>query len=99
MPCDLCGTSDHSIRVHKEYNANFRGRNFRKIVIGFRCMQCECAWIDPEQDLVLERDYQAFVAKVLEETKNCTCVQCKDNEICQFRWDDYNTNGDCLMAK
>lgn len=28
-----------------------------------------------------------------------TCDECKDNESCQFAFDMYNTDGDCLDSK
>ena len=31
--------------------------------------------------------------------KEFTCYECLDNGICQFAFDCYNTNGDCIAAK
>lgn len=28
-----------------------------------------------------------------------TCDSCLDNETCKYRFDSYNTNGDCLASK
>lgn len=28
-----------------------------------------------------------------------TCYSCGSNQTCPFRWDSYNTNGDCLADK
>ena len=29
----------------------------------------------------------------------CTCVYCKDYHTCNFAFDPYNTEGDCLLIK
>ena len=29
----------------------------------------------------------------------CTCSDCEDKDDCQFAYDHYNTNGDCLAVK
>ena len=31
--------------------------------------------------------------------KKCTCTNCPINDTCMYAWDDYNTNGDCLLEK
>lgn len=28
-----------------------------------------------------------------------TCFECALNDSCEFRWDHYNTHGDCLLLK
>lgn len=28
-----------------------------------------------------------------------TCEKCWHNAVCEFAWDHYNTNGDCLAIK
>lgn len=28
-----------------------------------------------------------------------TCEQCGDNDVCEYAFDHYNTNGDCLALK
>jgi len=28
-----------------------------------------------------------------------TCTTCADNQTCEFAWDLYNTDGDCLAVK
>ena len=30
---------------------------------------------------------------------NCTCNDCPDKETCNYAWDLYNTEGDCLASK
>jgi hypothetical protein len=31
---------------------------------------------------------------------DCTCLKCKvDDKQCEFAWDPYNTDGDCLASK
>lgn len=29
----------------------------------------------------------------------CTCTDCPINGNCMYAWDDYNTDGDCLLEK
>lgn len=29
----------------------------------------------------------------------CTCTDCPINSNCMYAWDDYNTDGDCLLEK
>jgi hypothetical protein len=29
----------------------------------------------------------------------CTCVGCPENKTCEWAWDPYNMDGDCLGAK
>jgi hypothetical protein len=31
--------------------------------------------------------------------KDCTCFDCPDKDICDYAWDLYNTDGDCLAEK
>ena len=31
--------------------------------------------------------------------KESTCEFCKDNQICEYAFDPYNTDGDCLIDK
>lgn len=31
--------------------------------------------------------------------ESLTCFTCPHNAPCDFAWDDYNTDGDCLAAK
>lgn len=31
--------------------------------------------------------------------KDITCVDCPDNDKCEWAWDLYNTDGDCLALK
>lgn len=33
------------------------------------------------------------------ENKYCTCDYCEDSDTCEFAFDPYNTNGDCLAIK
>ena len=33
------------------------------------------------------------------EKEKFTCYDCKNNDICKYAWDLYNTNGDCLASK
>lgn len=99
VKCEGCGKLGTTINIRKEYGASFRGRNFRRSVCGYRCMECRESFIDPAEDQRLEKEYQKFVQEVLEKTKNCTCVKCDRNNVCTYRWDAYNTNGDCLAMK
>lgn len=99
MLCEYCGKEGTLVRIHKEYVAFFRGRKFRKVVSGYRCMDCQGAFIDPAQDEELEKQYREFVVKVDKETRNYTCIHCNINRECVVAWDLYNTNGDCLPSK
>jgi len=36
---------------------------------------------------------------VVPEKKEFTCNRCADSGTCEFAWDLYNTNGDCLAMK
>lgn len=31
--------------------------------------------------------------------KELSCYTCQDNQECEYAWDAYNTNGDCLALK
>ena len=35
----------------------------------------------------------------IEVVPKSTCFNCKDNDSCEFAWDGYNTEGDCLAIK
>jgi DNA-directed RNA polymerase subunit RPC12/RpoP len=99
MLCEYCGKSGTLVTVRKEHVAFFRGRKFKRIVVGYRCMDCHKSFINPQEDELLEKDYQKFVIKVDKETKNYTCLHCSMNRECKYAWDLYNTNGDCLANK
>lgn len=45
-----------------------------------------------------EREYYEYLDKGIERER-LTCFKCKLNNICEFAWDSYNTNGDCLALK
>jgi len=54
--------------------------------------------------VLVERDELQAKLKVYEEAldacgKIITCVKCPDNKTCEFAYDAYNTNGDCLAEK
>jgi hypothetical protein len=40
----------------------------------------------PERDCSVEKEWT-------------TCFRCPDNATCQWAWDPYNTDGDCLASK
>jgi hypothetical protein len=50
-----------------------------------------CIWQMRHEHPVLEREEPRLV--------DMTCYGCADNQTCPFRWDLYNTNGDCLAEK
>lgn len=58
----------------------------------------------PINDLFPE-DYKKIMAdyySAMEERikpENLTCFECAENKTCEYAWDAYNTNGDCLAEK
>lgn len=48
--------------------------------------------LDDEGDYMVD-DYQPPKREEL------TCYRCSNNKTCEFAWDHYNTNGDCLWLK
>lgn len=36
---------------------------------------------------------------VIEQKRGITCADCALNDECEFAWDFYNTDGDCLAEK
>ena len=47
-------------------------------------------WV--EQRALLQLNQRSFLQR-------CTCIKCKDSETCEFAYDGYNTDGDCLAIK
>ena len=49
-------------------------------------------------DLNAESKYFLIIFKDIS-LENYTCFKCPLKETCEYAWDDYNTNGDCLAEK
>jgi len=50
-----------------------------------------------EQQEISKEEYE----KIMNESNNliCTCDKCLDNNICEYAFDDYCIDGDCLAVK
>ena len=53
-----------------------------------------------------EELYDAEAVKQMEDAglnvplkEQMTCNGCQDASVCEFAWDPYNTDGDCLASK
>lgn len=97
--CEFCGRSDMLVKVCKKHSIYFRRRIFNRVVNGFRCLNCEKSFISAEQDDLLEKEYQDFVAKVKKETRRYTCSGCNKTEACPYSWNYNNVNGKCLASE
>lgn len=49
--------------------------------------------------LTLEREIAGVLREELEKLEWVTCVKCLARKTCQYAFDPYNTNGDCLAEK
>jgi hypothetical protein len=47
----------------------------------------------------VEGNYQDYRKKRKAYEKRFTCYECPSNKECEFAWDGYNTQGDCLWMK
>ena len=45
------------------------------------------------------RDTLKAIFKSLSGHAKCTCETCPLEDTCEFSWDPYNSNGDCLAQK
>jgi hypothetical protein len=60
-----------------------------------RCIDChfeELSLVTGVPISQYEKNLNAFREKF-------TCYECPDNATCEFAWDAYNTDGDCLHMK
>jgi hypothetical protein len=62
-------------------------------------MVCKESFIDPDKDENFNRNIDEFMVRVNKATEKYTCVDCPVVADCPYRWDPYNTNGDCLAMK
>lgn len=99
LSCESCGKCGTLIPIQKQHTGRYKGRNFVKLVKGYRCMDCHESFIAPLDDIKVEEEFQKFVEKVDIATKNRTCNHCVRVAGCPFAWDQYNSNGDCLADK
>ena len=59
-----------------------------------------CKWTDVACDKVKRLQGSECPDYEKRPNKNMfTCFKCKDNTTCEFAWDLYNLNGDCLAIK
>ena len=47
----------------------------------------------------LFRNKKDLLSKMKDIKQNSTCKKCPDNQICDYAYDEYNVNGDCLATK
>ena len=99
MICPNCQQEGTLVSAYKIHECKYRGRKLAKTVRGTRCMSCGESRIYPECLEEYEQIYEEFIKKVNKETENLTCVTCLLEPDCPYRWDLYNTNGDCLAMK
>jgi hypothetical protein len=45
------------------------------------------------------RGYREYFEEQGRDVLDCSCLDCSDAYICQFAFDPYNTNSDCLASK
>ncbi len=99
MNCPNCQAKDSLIPAQKNHETIYRGRKHCKIVRGQRCMVCGESFIDPDENEDYDRSLDEFISRVHQETKHLTCCTCVAGHSCPYRWDPYNSNGDCLAEK
>ena len=98
MQCPSCGEGNTLIPVEKDHVFTYRCKKLISTVFGYRCMQCHESFMDP-LDKAYEERIEAFIVRVNAETSHLSCASCLLVSDCPFRWDLYNTNGDCLWIK
>jgi hypothetical protein len=52
-----------------------------------------------QQNTYNSDEYFIKLHNMRRDQKHITCFQCKDNKTCEWAYDHYNTDGDCLAIK
>lgn len=100
MTCPNCNSGSTLIPVQKDVITKYKGRKYRKIAYGHRCMNCGESFVEDITKMEeFHRSIDDFMDKVDKETEHLTCNTCPSEPSCPYRWDLYNTNGDCLAMK
>ena len=99
MNCPNCHAKNSLVPVQKNHETIYRGRKHFKFVRGHHCMVCRESFIDPYENEDYNKSLDKFIAKVDKETKKLTCYTCVPGHPCPYRWDSYNSNGNCLAGK
>lgn len=47
----------------------------------------------------LSEEMEDFIDAFDMNDRACTCYDCEDRMLCQYAYDPYNSNGDCLAVK
>ena len=99
MQCPNCQEENTLIPIQRDHVLKYRGRKLLQVVHGYRCMSCKESFISPDKDPKYQEKVDNFIVKVTKETEHYTCNTCVVEGQCPYRWDPYNTNGDCLQMK
>lgn len=54
------------------------------------------AWVRAEQARI---EIATITKRPYNPDMEVTCEHCRDNDTCEYAWDHYNTQGDCLAIK
>lgn len=99
MKCPNCDKENTLVPVRNESITKYRGRKLQQIVRGHRCISCQETFMTANDEKAYNEVVEMFITKVNKETNHYTCCACVVESQCPFRWDPYNTNGDCLQMK
>jgi len=74
--------------------------NILTSIAGKRVIEIEAASAREAGQKIKDQGLLHFKESILSfDSRNYTCDDCEDRNTCEFAYDSYNTNGDCLALK